>query len=508
MLNQTPSAFRQLIQADLAEPPADYALREVIFGGEALELQALKPWFERYGDRRPRLVNMYGITETTVHVTYRPISLADVEAGRGSVIGEPIPDLYIRLLDERGEPVPVGVPGEIWVGGAGVAKGYLNRPELTAERFVADPFDPSGQARLYRAGDLARRLPDGDLEFLGRRDAQVKIRGFRIELGEIEAALAAHPEVADVAVIAREDTPGDKRLVAYVVGRDGREPHADELRRALADVLPGHMIPAHFIALAALPLNANGKLDRAVLPAPNVMANANSGADRAFIEPRSETERIIAAAWAAVLRLERVGTADNFFELGGDSILSIQVVAHCRRAGILSITTRDLFEHPTVAELARSVDGRAQAESAPAVRPSGPVALTPIQQWFFEQNFNARNYWNQAFLFKVPSDLDVGLLGSALTAVCDHHDALRLRFRNEEGRWLAQLADNAGSIDVVRHDLSSLPEEKWADTIEALCAAAQATLDIEQGPLLRAVHFDLGTELARQTITRRASSRY
>ena len=365
VLNQTPSAFRQLIQADLAEPPADYALREVIFGGEALELQALKPWFERYGDRRPRLVNMYGITETTVHVTYRPISLADVEAGRGSVIGEPIPDLYIRLLDERGEPVPVGVPGEIWVGGAGVAKGYLNRPELTAERFIADPFDPSGQARLYRAGDLARRLPDGDLEFLGRRDAQVKIRGFRIELGEIEAALAAQPEVADVAVIAREDTPGDKRLVAYVVGREGREPHADELRRALADVLPGHMIPAHFIALAALPLNANGKLDRGVLPTPNVMANANSGADLAYIEPQSETERIIAAAWAAVLRLERVGTADNFFELGGDSILSIQVVAHCRRVGNLSISTRDLFEHPTVSALARSVDGRAQANECP-----------------------------------------------------------------------------------------------------------------------------------------------
>src|SRR5262249_17816154 len=184
-----------------------------------LELQSLKPWIERYGDAKPRLVNMYGITETTVHVTYRPISLADVEAGRGSVIGEPIPDLYIRLLDERGEPVPIGVPGEIWVGGAGVAKGYLNRPELTAERFVADPFDASGQARLYRGGDLARRLPDGDLEFLGRRDAQVKIRGFRIELGEIEAALSAHPEVADVAVIAREDTPGDKRLVAYMVGK-------------------------------------------------------------------------------------------------------------------------------------------------------------------------------------------------------------------------------------------------------------------------------------------------
>ncbi len=227
ILNQTPSAFRQLIQADLDEAPAPYALREIIFGGEALELQSLKPWIERYGDARPRLVNMYGITETTVHVTYRPITRADVEAGRGSVIGRPIPDLYIRLLDERGEPVPVGVPGEIWVGGAGVANGYLNRPELTAQRFVTDPFDPSRSARLYRAGDLARRLPDGDLEFLGRIDAQVKIRGFRIELGEIEAALDAHPMVRESAVITREAGPGDVRLVAYIVvgggaGSDGQ----------------------------------------------------------------------------------------------------------------------------------------------------------------------------------------------------------------------------------------------------------------------------------------------
>ena len=217
VLNQTPSAFRQLIQTDLAEAPGNYALRTVIFGGEALELHSLKPWFDRYGDRLPQLVNMYGITETTVHVTYRPITRADVEAGLGSVIGEPIPDLYIRLLDAHCEPVPVGVPGEIWVGGAGVARGYLNRPELTAERFRADPFDALGQGRLYRSGDLARRLANGDLEYLGRIDAQVKIRGFRIELGEIEAALAACPGVADSAVIVREDTAGDKRLVAYVV---------------------------------------------------------------------------------------------------------------------------------------------------------------------------------------------------------------------------------------------------------------------------------------------------
>ena len=254
------------IQADLDEAPAPYALREIIFGGEALELQSLKPWIERYGDARPRLVNMYGITETTVHVTYRPITRADVEAGRGSVIGRPIPDLYIRLLDERGEPVPVGVPGEIWVGGAGVANGYLNRPELTAQRFVTDPFDPSRSARLYRAGDLARRLPDGDLEFLGRIDAQVKIRGFRIELGEIEAALDAHPMVRESVVITREAGPGDVRIVAYIVVGSGADLTVSEVRRYLRSSLPDHMIPSFIQTLQSIPLTANGKLDRGALP--------------------------------------------------------------------------------------------------------------------------------------------------------------------------------------------------------------------------------------------------
>jgi amino acid adenylation domain-containing protein/non-ribosomal peptide synthase protein (TIGR01720 family) len=493
ILNQTPSAFRQLIQVDLAEAPAPYALREIIFGGEALELQSLKPWIERYGDAKPRLVNMYGITETTVHVTYRPITRADLETGRGSVIGRPIPDLYIRLLDERGEPVPTGVPGEIWVGGAGVANGYLNRGELTAQRFVTDPFDPSRSARLYRAGDLARRLPDGDLEFLGRIDAQVKIRGFRIELGEIEAALAACPGVADAAVIAREDTPGDKRLVAYLVGKNAREPNTQNLRIALADFLPAHMIPAQFIIVPALPLNANGKLDKSKLPRPPSNKVQFQDVQRAFTEPRSENEQKIAAVWANVLRLERVGADDNFFVLGGDSILSIQVVANCRRAGILNITTRDLFEHPTVAALARCVDGRAPTAVLPGTRSSGMVALTPIQHWFFEQNFSEQNHWNQAFLFEIPSDLNPHLLEQALTAACAQHDAFRLRFCRDGDRWLATVTDAAEAISVAHHDLSSLPVSTWVEAIQARCASEQKALDIERGPLLRAAIFRLGS---------------
>ncbi len=322
ILNQTPSAFRQLIQVDLDEAPAAYALREIIFGGEALELKSLKPWIGRYGDGRPRLVNMYGITETTVHVTYRPITRADVEAGRGSVIGEPIPDLYIRLLDERGEPVPVGVPGEIWVGGAGVANGYLNRPELNAQRFVADPLDPTGSARLYRAGDLARRLPDGELEFLGRIDAQVKIRGFRIELGEIEATLDAHPLVRQSVVVTREARPGDTRVVAYVVVNGGEDLTVSDVRKYLRTSLPDYMIPSFVVTLQSLPLTANGKLDVEALP--NVFRSV--GDDVPLSEPPAPgMEQLLAGIWREALRVEKINAGDNFFDLGGHSLLAVRV---------------------------------------------------------------------------------------------------------------------------------------------------------------------------------------
>jgi amino acid adenylation domain-containing protein len=351
ILNQTPSAFRQLVQADLDEAPAPYALREIIFGGEALELQSLKPWIERYGDARPRLVNMYGITETTVHVTYRPITRADVEAGRGSVIGRPIPDLYIRLLDERGEPVPVGVPGEIWVGGAGVANGYLNRPELTAQRFVTDPFDPS--ARLYRAGDLARRLPDGDLEFLGRIDAQVKIRGFRIELGEIEAALDAHPMVRESAVITREASPGDVRLVAYIVVNGGADLTVSEVRRYLRGSLPDHMIPSFILTLQSLPLTANGKLDRSALP--DVFRPVVD--DVALSEPPAPgTEQLLADIWRETLRVNKVNAGDNFFDLGGHSLLAIRVAVALERQIGWRLDPRSLF-FQTLRQVAAQAEG-------------------------------------------------------------------------------------------------------------------------------------------------------
>src|SRR5581483_7300731 len=249
VLSQTPSAFRQLLWADANSPGAlPLKLRCVIFGGEALELQSLKTWFDRHGDEQPRLVNMYGITETTVHVTYRVIRKADLTSGQGSVIGVHIPDISLYLLDERLQPVPVGVPGEICVGGAGVARGYLNRPNLNSQRFVRDPFSTDQNARMYRSGDLARYTSSGELEYLGRMDHQVKIRGFRVELGEIESTLNRHPHVRESVVIAADGPSGAKRLIAYHVAR-GLRPSAADLREHLARQVPDHMVPSVFMRL-------------------------------------------------------------------------------------------------------------------------------------------------------------------------------------------------------------------------------------------------------------------
>jgi amino acid adenylation domain-containing protein len=350
VLNQTPSAFRALNQADAGDARrGSLRLRYVIFGGEALELQGLRPWFVRHGDERPRLINMYGITETTVHVTYREIRFADVEAGTGSLIGVPLPDLEVHLLDANGEPVPIGVAGEIYVGGAGVARGYLRRPELTAARFVRDRFSSDPEARLYRSGDLARRRPDGELEYLGRIDHQVKIRGFRIELGEIEAVLSRDEEVYSVAVIAREDSPGEKRLAAYVVAGGDRSAVGERLRRRLHTNLPEYMIPASLVFLDAMPLTENGKVERAALPAPDT---SRPELEVRFQPLLTESQATLAGIWSSVLGIERVGLQDNFFDLGGDSLMAARMMGRVRKAFGVDMPLRRLFEARTLAALA------------------------------------------------------------------------------------------------------------------------------------------------------------
>ena len=358
VLNQTPSSFASLTSANLtAEPLSD--LRCVIFGGEALEASALNAWRLR-NDMRARLVNMYGITEATVHATFASVT-EDGRDHKGSVIGRPLADVRIYLLDGLLEPVPVGVAGEIYIGGAGVARGYLNRPELTAERFIASPFVEGD--RLYKTGDLGRYLADGNIEFLGRNDFQVKIRGFRIELGEIETQLAQHAGVREAVVLAREreDEPGDKRLAAYYTAADPADaPDAEALRRHLSARLPEHMVPAAYVLIEALPLTPNGKLDRKALPAPDAQALVS----RAYEAPRGEVETALAGIWAEVLRLERVGRNDNFFELGGHSLLAVKVLERMRRAGF-EADVRALFQAKTINHFAQNVTRGKREETEP-----------------------------------------------------------------------------------------------------------------------------------------------
>jgi amino acid adenylation domain-containing protein len=346
VLNETPSAFAQLIDAQ-GQSPKEHSLRVVIFGGEALELRTLQLWVERNGAERPRLVNMYGITETTVHVTYRPLTEAEVQSDGGSLIGKPIPDLKAYLLDHHRQPVPIGVIGEIYVGGAGIARGYLNRPELTAERFISDPFSTNAQARMYKTGDLGRWRADGTIEYLGRNDDQVKIRGFRIELGEIEAQLARYAPVKEVVVVAREDIPGEKRLVAYITRRDESDLSLEELREHLMAVLPEYMVPSAFVMIERFPLTPNGKLDRRALPVPALGAYVS----RQYEAPQGEVEQTLAGIWQELLHVERVGRQDNFFKLGGHSLVATQVIVRIRSALSIEMPIKALFEFPTIEKL-------------------------------------------------------------------------------------------------------------------------------------------------------------
>ena len=358
VLNQTPSAFKQLMavacSADMATQQP--ALRYVIFGGEALDLQSLRPWFQRFGDRQPQLVNMYGITETTVHVTYRPVSEADLEGGLVSPIGGTIPDLSWYILDRDLNPVPRGAVGELYIGRAGLARGYLRRPGLSATRFVPNPFPGGAGERLYRTGDLARFQADGNIEYIGRIDHQVKVRGFRIELGEIEAALAGLAGVRDAVVLAH-DGVGGTQLVGYVVADSAEDAERlrESLRESLKRHLPDYMVPAHLMLLERMPLTVNGKLDRQALPQPDA-----SLSQQAYRAPGSELEQRIAAIWSEILGVERVGLDDNFFELGGHSLLLLMLKERIGDTCQATLSISQLMTHASVAEQAACIEGQAR----------------------------------------------------------------------------------------------------------------------------------------------------
>ena len=369
VLNQTPSAFAQLIAIQRDSTRA-HSLRYVIFGGEALDALMLKPWYKDHRNLHARLINMYGITETTVHVTYYPLQPADANKSKASRIGCPIPDLSLYVLDDHGEPVPIGVAGEIFVGGAGVARGYLNRSDLTTNRFVPSRFVEGD--RLYKTGDLARYLPDGNIEYLGRNDFQVKIRGFRIELGEIEARLAEFEGVSGVKVIAREDSPGNKRLAAYYIANADIRPEA--LRAHLLASLPEYMAPAAYVRLDRMPLTRNGKLDRNALPVPDSRAYAMD----AYEMPVGPMEEKIAGIWADLLGLDRIGRNANFFDLGGHSMLAVRMLALIEAEFGHSLNLTSLFRAPSIAALGQLLEeGRITGISSPYVVYVQPEGTKP-----------------------------------------------------------------------------------------------------------------------------------
>ncbi len=502
-----PALMRPLLQyVEETRQTFDF-MRVFICGSDALYAEEYKK-LRTFCGADARVINSYGLTEATIDNIIFENSAADVHLNGFAPIGRPFAGVRAYLLDSQLQPVPVGVAGELYVGGDCVARGYLKRPDLTATRFLPNPFADGAGARIYHTGDLARFLADGNVEFLGRKDEQVKVRGYRIELGEIEAILKRHARVRDAIVVTGNHgngtQRGETRLVAYVVV-EGEDKHGSkqlrELREFLAESLSEQMIPSAFVFLDAIPLTPNGKIDRRALPPPDFSADSSvSDTEQTEDVPRTEAECILSGIWSELLKLERVGRGDNFFHLGGDSILSIQVVARARQSGLL-LTARQIFEHPTLAALASVAETISQTvdkQRDEQGRITGHVSLIPIQRWFFEQNFPAPAHWNMSLLLETNERLDTSLVEQTLAHLLEHHDALRLRFAREdsaeENAWEQSIADSEEPRRCVRAlDLSRLTGEEQRSAMEAGAEEAQRGLNLGNGPLVRVVLFDLGS---------------
>jgi len=462
------------------------SLRIVIFGGERALQERVQQWLEHVGSKPP-LMDGYGPTEITVVATVCHLSSKDILLpGREVPIGQPIANVQTYVLDQHGHQVPIGVPGELHVGGAGVVRGYLNQPALTAEKFIPDPFSTQHEARLYKTGDLVRYRPDGQLEFLGRTDSQVKIRGLRIELGEIETALNQHPAVMQAVVVAREDTPGQKQLVAYWIAQTAPDTVSNEtLRQYLIPKLPIYMVPSVFMRLDALPITANRKIDLQALPKPEVTKD-----DDKRVAARNAIEEQLATLWCAVLGLNAVGIHDNFFALGGDSIISIQMISRAREAG-LQFTPKQLFQNQTIAQLAPvvSLENRTQIVAQQDMV-TGEVPLTPIQHWFFAQNLPQAHFFNQSALLALPARVDADWLQDSLNTVLAQHDALRLRFNKLDSQQTpvqSHSNDNVWPLSQITLPAGTVAQHR--DFIQTQDVALQKSLHFGQGPIVRAILF-------------------
>ncbi|WP_460901673.1 amino acid adenylation domain-containing protein, partial [Paraburkholderia jirisanensis] len=485
LMQATPVTWRMLLDAGWAGSPTLRAL----CGGEALP----RDLSERLRDRVGSLWNMYGPTETTIWSSCAQIGTALAGATPSEPVGHPIGATQIYVLDERFEPVPVGVAGELYIGGIGVARGYLNRPELTAERFVADPFSDEPDARLYKTGDLARFLADGNIEYLGRNDFQVKIRGLRIELGEIETKLAACDGVRQAVVIAREDTPGDKRLVAYLAADDVESVSAAELRVQLAAQLPEYMVPGAFVVLPELPLTPNLKIDRRALPAPD----ASSVVTRSYEAPQGDIETALAAIWQQLLGLERVGRNDHFFELGGHSLLAVQLLSRLRQQFDAEVALRELFAQPTLDALARIVAQASRAGLAPIERRerSLPLALSFAQQrlWFLDRLDHAAGAaYHMPAALRLSGTLQREALRATLDRLIERHEILRTSFAMHEGQTVQRIAAPA-AFALAETDLRTLDTAAQQAEVERLSQLeASAPFDLATGPLIRGQLLQLG----------------
>ena len=501
ILNQTPSALRELLRARtqlLSEPPAvaggplltthrDWSVRLIVCGGDALDRELAA----QLSELGIPVWNFYGPTESTVWTTCGLIAQTEVSATLNS-IGYPISDLQVYLLDQQLQPVPFGVAAELFIGGAGLARGYLNRPALTAEKFIPDPLSQQPGARLYRTGDLVRRRRNGSLEFAGRLDTQVKLRGFRVELGEIETALSQHPDIAQAVVIVREDRPSDKRLVAYLVAQAGKTLERSELSKYLQVSLPDYMVPSIFVTLEAMPLTANKKVDRRLLPAPDYAAAEQAGS---FVAPRTPIEEVVAEIWARVLGLERVGVNDNFFALGGHSLLATQVISRLHDAFQVDLPLRALFERATVAGLAEKIAEaqlREEGLQTPPLRAVDRTARLPLsfaQQrlWFLDQLEPGSPFYNFSRALRLHGPLDVGALSQTIDEIIRRHESLRTSFGAENGTPFQQIADfESRPLPLI--DLRKLPDaDREARGRQVAAEEIHQPFDLTHDPLLRAL---------------------
>ena len=472
ILQLVPSLLRVLLEENAIA--FCQSLRRVFCGGENLPRELQQQFYQQLN--HCQLYNLYGPTEATIDTTYY---LCPQQTRSINSIGKPISNARVYILDNNLQPVPIGIPGEIYIGGVGVARGYLNNLELTKEKFID---------RLYKTGDKARYINNGNIEFLGRIDNQVKLRGFRIELGEIETQLEQHPHIKQAVVRVREDEPNTQRLVAYYVAEKDRTPQSSELRSYLQEKLPQYMIPGFFVALESFPLTPSGKIDRHALPIPEITSNRELTAT-----PRNQIESTLVNIWQEVLQVDNIGIHDNFFELGGDSILSLQVIAKAKSMGI-QLTPKQIFQSQTIAELG-TIASQITTETAQQGLVTGVVPLTPIQQRFFAQQFLDLHHWNQSVILEVKNGVNHQLLKQALQNLGEHHDLLRSRFVKTESGWQGEIPVGAnGSSPSYNYQLSELSEDRQKQEIEKIASQLQSSFNLSQGQLIKIVWFDLGKE--------------